>query len=762
MLPKIKTLKLDKKAWIFLVILEIILTALFCFLHSRKEPVELNFTQDDLLYDSGENGFYLDLSYDSKYIMTPEFVLPAGLYTVEIEYARSNSVVTSIEILYSDMRYDFSVSGAIPLSDAERTSCDFRAKYNDRPIFLRGRLTSEAWGNDYLLIRNIKITPSPYDVKNFLFRTMTVFLLIDLLFLLWNTRNRFLIDGETMQNFKVLLLLTAFSSIPLMAGYLFAGHDLLFHLTRIEGLKAGLESGMFPVKIQPNWLGGHGYAVSVFYGDLLLYLPAILRIFGVSLQTAYSFYILLINTITIFLAYYCFSNMSNKRTGLICTTVYSLNIYRLACIYTRSAVGEYTAMTFIPLVIYGIWKIYTLPEESKEHAKGWITLALGCSGIFLSHIITTEMTAFFIILTCVILWKKTLRKKVFLVLVKAAAMTVCLSLWFLVPFLDFMFCGLYFVNEGFAAYRLEERSTFFAQLFMTDYSVTGYSSAFSSGAAFEMPLTIGWASIFVLIGWFYFCVGKKRNAEERKKEYLIIFLILLSFIMTTWLFPYSWLGIKLPILRRIIGTIQFPWRFLTIAGGLCAYLLCLLLQKEWIKPDIKKIFTVLLISMAFFQSLSYMSKCLNECDMYSVHQGGNLTGYDVSNGEYLPRNSEHNASTESCINQLDYDSDSIRIDEWHRENYAVVVSATNVTNEIKQVEVPLLFAKGYRAVTDSGEQLAISPGETFRISVSVPSNFTGSFKVKFREPWYWRVCEIISLLAFAGLIAYWKYDKKKA
>ena len=475
MLQKIKSLKLTKKIWAGIIIMEILLTGALFFLHSQKEPIELNFTQDDLFYNSGENGFYLDFSNNDKFIMTPEFVLPAGLYTIEIEYARSNDLTASVELLYSD-RYEPSASGRISLSDTERTSCDFRVNGSESSIYLKGRLTGDAWENDYLLIRNIKIIPSPYDMKNFLFRVIAVFLLVDVLLLLWNVRNRFLISHEVIQHFKILLLLAIFSSIPLMVNYLLPGHDLPFHLTRIEGLKAGLESGMFPVRIQPNWLNGHGYAVSVFYGDLLLYLPAILRIFSISLQTAYHFYVLLVNIMTVFLAYYCFSNMSSRKTGLICTAIYSLNIYRLVCLYTRAAIGEYTAMIFIPLVIYGMWKIYTLPEDSKEHARSWGTLSLGCCGIFLSHIITTEMTAFFILLTCLILWKKTLHKKVFLVLVKAAAATICVSLWFLVPFLDFMFCGLYFVNENYAAYRMEGRSVIFAQLFMTDYSVSGISS----------------------------------------------------------------------------------------------------------------------------------------------------------------------------------------------------------------------------------------------------------------------------------------------
>ena len=157
-----------------------------------------------------------------------------------------------------------------------------------------------------------------------------------------------------------------------------------------------------------------------------------------------------------------------------------------------------------------------------------------------------------------------------------------------------------------------------------------------------------------------------------------------------------------------------------------------------------------------------MSEYIDEGTVYTVYQSGNLSGFDVSNGEYLPMDSEHKADTNICINELTYDADSIQVNEWHREDYAVVVSAANISNEMKQVEVPLLFAKGYHAVTANGKQLTVSPSESFRISVSVPPDFAGSFKVKFQEPWYWRICEIISLLTLIVLIVYWRYNKRKS
>ena len=156
--------------------------------------------------------------------------------------------------------------------------------------------------------------------------------------------------------------------------------------------------------------------------------------------------------------------------------------------------------------------------------------------------------------------------------------------------------------------------------------------------------------------------------------------------------------------------------------------------------------------MALWQSLSYMSGCLYEGEVYRIYGAGGLSSFDVVSGEYIPVDSNGQSDISQCIDQITYDADIISVEDWHRENGAVVVTATNHTNQTGQVEVPLLFYKGYRAVTDGGEQLQILPGASYRISVSVPADFSGSFSVKFKEPWYWRLCEWISLFTFMGII----------
>ncbi|MCH5250371.1 MAG: hypothetical protein J1E98_10575 [Lachnospiraceae bacterium] len=760
-------IKSSKLLWLLIVIVELAVIFITYFTYSSKNVVGINYTQDDFLYDTGENGFYLDKSYSYSYIKTPEFTLPKGWYTLNVDFEYANELTSRLEIFYADDSDSSSITDNIPLKGLNTISYDVWVGRSNKPVYVRARLSGDAGDGDYALLRNVSLTAASYNTGYFMFNIAAALLVVDGLLLLYCFRDKFCINKQVGIYVKVLIALIFISSIPLMTDSLFDMHDIEFHIMRIEGLKDGLQAGMFPVKIQPSWLDGHGYAVSVFYGDIFLYIPAILRMFGIPLQTVYKFYILFINAATVLISYYCFSKMGGSKTGLVCTIVYSLNIYRLCCIYLRGSIGEYTAMVFMPLLLYGLWQVYTLPEDSKEHRRSFIPIAFGCTGIFLSHIISAEITAFFVILTAVILWKKTFGKKTFLVLVKTVVITVCLNLWFLVPFLDYMLNGTYVINnpDSYKAYGIENSGAFLAQLFMVDYSVAGSSSAADSGIKPDMPLTLGFASMLVLLGWFLLCLGRKeRNKAEKRTEYLAVFLCLLSLFMTLCLFPYTSIAKLIPLLKLPVRSFQFSWRFLTMAAVLLSYLLCLILQKDWINAKTKTLFAGLLIGLSLWQGLSYMNMALNYTDTVHIMQSGDANNAYVHGAEYIPIDIEKGPEEDYksyYINQLTYDENALSVQDWYRDNYAVVVSLANNTGEIKQVEVPLLFYKSYCAISDTGDRLQISPGKAYRISVAVPADFIGSFRVEFKEPWYWRVCEILSLITLIGIIIYAMQDNLK-
>lgn len=760
LLAKIKDFKMNRWVWLCLLAAEVMLGAGVCFVQSRKEPLELRFTQEDLLYESGGSGFYVDMSYEKGLrIITPQLRLPKGIYTLEVRHERSSRVTTRIEVQYVDHRFGDQISGSIVPYDDERTTCDFRIQYGNRPFVVSGRLNGDAGEGDYLLFREVIVRTSPLAMRNLCLRLALLFFLVNLTLFLYSRRARFAFRREAVEDGKLLALLIFLSSIPLLVNYLTWGHDLIFHLTRLDGLRAGLEAGMFPVRIQPNWFDGHGYAASVFYGDIFLYLPALLCCFGVPLQTAYQLYVLSVNAATVCIAFFCFSRMGNRKAGLVCAAAYSLNIYRLVCLYTRVAVGEYTAMAFMPLVLYGFWKAYTLPEDSEEHRDSWITVSMGCCGIFLSHVLSTEMAAFFILMVCVILWKRTLRKRTLLVLLKAAAMTAGMTFWFLVPMADYMLSGSYRAwqaNAGgrsFVLFRMEDRAAFPAQLFMTTYKVTGGDTGSGFGAVDDMPLTVGLALLLALAGWFFFCAFKKREAEERRQEQLALFLSVFSLVLTTCLFPYAKLFDAFPALGEIVSSLQYPWRFFTAAGIFLAWLLCVLLRKEWIDPKRRQVFAWLVTLVSVWQALAFMSAYLNTVEPVRAYYAGELSTDDVEGGEYLPMDAPQDSMqyTAAYVNRPTYDTDVISLTDWRREKGDVVVTLTNHAATVQQVEVPLLLYKGYHAIADSGEELAVSPGTSYRVAVSVPAGFSGSFRVAFREPWHWRVSEAVSLATLLGI-----------
>lgn len=72
-------IRFSKKIWLCIIIFELLFGGTVFYMLRQRPPVELVYTQDDLVYDSGEAGFYLDTSYSEEYIFTPEFILSGGI-----------------------------------------------------------------------------------------------------------------------------------------------------------------------------------------------------------------------------------------------------------------------------------------------------------------------------------------------------------------------------------------------------------------------------------------------------------------------------------------------------------------------------------------------------------------------------------------------------------------------------------------------------------------------------------------------------------
>ena len=257
--------------------------------------------------------------------------------------------------------------------------------------------------------------------------------------------------------------ITLLACLPLFSNYLYFGHDLEFHMQRIAAMAAELSYGQFPVRLTTTTLNGYGYASPLCYCELFLLLPALLYNLWLPLRTCYQVYLFAVTLATCLIAYFSFAKITaSRRLGLLGALLYTLSAYRLTCVYTRAAVGEFTAMAFFPLVLLGLYGIYT---SDRPRFGDWLPMALGMAAMVQSHLLSCELTALLLILFCLLRLRETLRPARLLAWVKAALLAVGLSAWYLFPFFISTRSIPFLVNRSDLVGKLQKHGLYAVQLF---------------------------------------------------------------------------------------------------------------------------------------------------------------------------------------------------------------------------------------------------------------------------------------------------------
>lgn len=181
----------------------------------------------------------------------------------------------------------------------------------------------------------------------------------------------------------------------------------------------------------------------MFYGELFLYIPACLRLLGTSVQDAYKFYAVGIHAATALISYLSFKPIFGRKEAIFGAAIYVMSPYRLHKYYDLYAVGEYTALTFLPAIAYALWLLYHGEPGKVERRRAMTVLALSYTALLQCHMITTELAIIAGAAVALIFWRKTFRLPILLTWLKAAGLAFLLNLWFLVPFITLMLSGEY-------------------------------------------------------------------------------------------------------------------------------------------------------------------------------------------------------------------------------------------------------------------------------------------------------------------------------
>ena len=695
-------------------------------------------------YSANEINHYPD---ENKYDTDWESI-PVGIYNISIDYNSEADVNTNVCSSTETHRYLYADN---PILSKYNNNASFSIWANDETDNFHIEFRSE---DANYSIKSVSIYPASNSKFFFLFKYFIVYIFV------LAAAYIILFKNEFIKNNYVTILaiagITFISSIGLMTRYIHPGHDLEFHLLRIEGLRDALLIGNFPDRVQSNWCYGWGYAVSAMYGDLIILIPAIMRLIGYPIITAYKFYMFLINLGTAVIAYKCFKIISGKRnSSLLVSFLYTLAPYRLCCIYIRGAFGEFTGMMFLPLLILTLWYIYRDDVTESSYGKHIIIPALSLSALLQTHVLTCVMSSIFIIIFAIVEYKKTIRKQTLVYIAKIIVSAILLSLWFIVPFLRFYKEPLQLFQNMEWKPDFQWYGVSIPELIAQKASgSTSFNFAYNTSLSDRMPLSISNGLIIILLFMIYTIYAYPKT--RKRILYVIMTLIFLSVFMTTTLFPYDDIYKLIPVLGKFIASVNLPYRYNTISiillSSFAAIAFPLIIKSH--KKNTVIILTLIVLLIAADQSFSviygtlYSGQYMVKYDSISLNSN-NLIGY-----EYLYE------GTDSGIPEREHDviENNVQISEKSNIQNSYKVNCKALGDD-SFIEFPLYYYPGYVATTENGDKLSLDRGSNNRVKVSIPNGFEGNIYVRYKEYPVWRIAELISVLSLIGLIILQKRKK---
>ena len=522
--------------------------------------------------------------------------------------------------------------------------------------------------------------------------------------------------------FIILALLAAGVSVPMLTSTLNNAlyQDLSYHLPRIEGLAEAIKTQSFPYRIHGAEFGYYGQAEGVFYPEVFLLIPAGLRALGMSLFNSFRIAVVLVNVATVLVSYTAFRHLfSSRRLGIIGSVLYTCSIYRLMAVYVRMAMGAYTAMIFLPLVVWGFYEVFF-----RDSRKWWLlTISVTC--ILQSHLITMELT----LIVCVIfffiffryLWKD---KKRLAALGKAMLFAVLLNLWWVIPFLDYSLFGVGALGNKIS---LQEP-------YITDVSKL-WAVTYPLLAGDQMPFSVGLLLAVALVGYFVLLlIPKYRHRPEHRYALPLAICSLLFCWMATVYFPWD----SCALFQKLGSTLQFAFRTLEMVTILTVILTLLILKIVDEQFGHTKIVSIAVVLVSGALSLVIL---VGYRTIPEYADKNTLATYDsdsyMLDGWYLPSDTD--------IYDIYYDPGTVKDD-----NDAVISNFTHSGTDLSfdfssdsggTYELPMLYYPGYQ-VQVNGTVVEIEKDDRNLISFTTDET-SGHVEMKYTGKLAYRIGDLV-------------------
>jgi hypothetical protein len=670
-----------------------------------------------------------------------KIAIGAGSYTVTVEYESEEQLNATLSAKYGS--HFLHANPFILSNNMTWGSYDFYVTHAIDDLKLS---ITDADAGEYSIQKAV-IAENNTNLRILVFVLAFLALLVDVcLFCPWVKENK--------KTIMILLLIAFGASIPAFMYGFGTGHDTSFHLLRIEGIAEGLRQGQFPVIMNTVFNDSYGYPVDVFYPNLLLYIPAVIRVVGFSIATSYKAYIIFISILTTVFGYLLGRSIfTDDKIAMIVTAAYTLSAYRLVNVWGRQSLGEYTGMAFLPIIALAVWNIYTREAGDKAFKRSYIPLAAGMLGLLYSHVLSTEMTVIVLLVIALVCYKKIFKVETLLVYAKAIGVFVLVGLAFIVPFLDYYLnTDVYIKVMGSEKKYIQEGGAFISDYFAFFRGVFGDNSLY---AVERMQITPGFVLMMaLLVGIFLMIAGK---ATGRIKAMTIASCVLL--FVSTDIFPWNQLVLRVPFFNTL-AAIQFPWRYVGYSTIFLALLLGFILEYAVEHGyDVMELTVAVGIGIviglgSFVSNYSDSVRQVNFLDTaeLTTHTGG--SNPLVGGAEYLLAGTD----VDKLDRTITTDVGSAVIASERGADMVLSVDVPEAANLI----IPRFAYPYYNATDENGNELETYIGDNNRIHVYVPGDYNGNITVRYRVPMKWRLSEFISLVSLLGFGFVALFPRKRA
>jgi len=739
--------KLIRNKYGFLLIaavLTLIPALILCFSPEKEAVV---FSGEDIsaaLYESEEG-----LQYTSGYLE-----LSPGIYRIDASMLHTAEGTFSVEMLSEGSAFRaLRGNGAIL----------YPARYTDSVTFYvvahihTAQLQCAFQGMTPEALYTVSIVKTPAGYRVFTICLAAFYLALGLIFRFRDNLLRGKYSPSQQVIFWSLCGLVLITCYPYFHDYFTMGADTAYHLMRIRGLADAIASGQqFPVRLHGYLMFEHGYADGLFYPDFFLLPPALLHVAGFSLMTSYRIFVYAFAVFTVAVTYFCFRKCVDRPyIALFGTAVYVLAPYRIYNVYDRGAVGEYLAMSVFPLVLCGMYRLYADDVDSPGYRRNKWFLIAGLTGLIQSHLLSCEMAAVFILLTCLIFIKRTFRRKTFLQLAQAAVISLLINCWFWLPVLYMMATDKFHYAEltnklmqwqgttvGKAFQLVPHKGSTHMHIYLTD------------------PIQIGVTIVLTAIAFAAFCVRRFRQRRSRNPYGLtcwtLLLLALLALFMSTCYFPWDAIA-KIPGIGALSTSLQFPTRMLSPATALGSFFALFFLP--WLQEEASPAFTRRCIAVVTFITVGAAVYQVNIIGHLAtpiwLYTEENMGHTRAGNGEYLLA---EGPVFEEYEFHLPIAGEGLLWSDYKKDFLDVTVSVENPTNSPLSLQVPLTAYHGYvvRDDTDSGEKPYISetPGPHGDIMTVVPPGYSGRLHIYYNSLPIFRAAEWTSWISIAAIAVF--------